>query len=574
MEVLVADLRKAEPRGALCGPARGGWSAVPYEAEGISGHILVTVNGQGAPPVRIRLPASGLYEIRLGTYYGHTAWVQAALAVSSGGRTFTRVRLSGDEHWDTVEAEHYGPREGEHLEKQVKLNEMLEVRWRVARLEGSELEIAPVDRKFAEGTLASLAYVRLVPLDEVQYRTEMPRPDTKRLVAVFDGTFYGNFPRDEEEIWGYFEPMRGSDFSLVFWATCRLDACYYLSEVGRPLTPLPEGMLNRRTYILRDFQRWVEKGKDPLEVAVDAAHELGLEIYGSMRLTGLEIPPFHQFHGAPTFMTEHPELWTVDASGHRVPHLSLAFPEVRNFIVRLFREQAERYGIDGVHVLFNRSFPFVLFEEPFVRDFVKRYGEDPRNLDPSDPRLWEQRSEYTTALLRELRATLDDVVRRKGRRLGIAVHAMNSLRNNLYFGLDVVRWAKEGLVDHLVLHPCPSVEAVENGAVTPDALVEVTDALRGTGVRVYADLYPRRNPPEKIARKVLEYYRAGVDGISFWDTYARMWRKSEWSAIRLCGHREELERWEGKARSFWRKVRVDSIDGISLDPRYGVQTHG
>jgi len=227
-----------------------------------------------------------------------------------------------------------------------------------------------------------------------------------------------------------------------------------------------------------------------------------------------------------------------------------------------------------VHVLFNRSFPFVLFEEPFVRDFVKRYGEDPRNLDPSDPRLWEQRSEYTTALLRELRATLDDVVRRKGRRLGIAVHAMNSLRNNLYFGLDVVRWAKEGLVDHLVLHPCPSVEAVENGAVTPDALVEVTDALRGTGVRVYADLYPRRNPPEKIARKVLEYYRAGVDGISFWDTYARMWRKSEWSAIRLCGHREELERWEGKARSFWRKVRVDSIDGISLDPRYGVQTHG
>jgi len=73
MEVLVADLRKAEPRGALCGPARGGWSAVPYEAEGISGHILVTVNGQGAPPVRIRLPASGLYEIRLGTYYGHTA---------------------------------------------------------------------------------------------------------------------------------------------------------------------------------------------------------------------------------------------------------------------------------------------------------------------------------------------------------------------------------------------------------------------------------------------------------------------------------------------------------------------
>ena len=92
--------------------------------------------------------------------------------------------------------------------------------------------------------------------------------------------------------------------------------------------------------------------------------------------------------------------------------------------------------------------------------------------------------------------------------------------------------------------------------------------------RIYADLYPRRLPPEKIRQRVIEYYDAGADGISFWDTYARMWRKSEWSMIRIAGHREELRDWAKRASSFWRKVPIESICGISLDLRYGVQTHG
>jgi len=52
-----------------------------------------------------------------------------------------------------------------------------------------------------------------------------------------------------------------------------------------------------------------------------------------------------------------------------------------------------------------------------------------------------------------------------------------------------------------------------------------------------------------------------VDGISFWDTYARMWRKSEWLMIRIAGHREELGDWAKRASSFWRKVPMESICG-------------
>ena len=79
--------------------------------------------------------------------------------------------------------------------------------------------------------------------------------------------------------------------------------------------------------------------------------------------------------------------------------------------------------------------------------------------------------------------------------------------------------------------------------------------------RIYADLYHRRLPPEKIRQRVIEYYDPGADGISFWDTYARMWRKSERSMIRIAGHREELGDWAKRSSSFWRKVPMESICG-------------
>jgi hypothetical protein len=553
------------------------WFVCPYEAEGFKGKMLVAPNGVNVPEVTIPLNAGGPHEIRLGIYYGHTPFVQAAISSDPTARQFIRVRLS-DEHWfDVVESEQYARKDGSYPDKEVGLSEMLEVRWRCTDLGGRGITIAAVPWESVRGTLASLAYVRLVPLEGEKcaaFERERVRDETKRLVAIFDGTFYGCFPSDEDQLRSLLEPMRESDFALVLWATSRLDACYYFSNVGTPLKPLPDGVLNRRSLITRSFQAWVERGDDPLEVVTRIAHECGLSIYGSMRLAGIDFPPYSDFHGAPTFMQRHPEFWCVDENGSRVPHVSLTFPEVRQLIVSLFREQVERYDLDGVHLLFNRSFPFVLYEKPFVKAFAERYGTDPRALDRMDERLWNERARYVTALLRELRQTLDEVGTRRGRRLGLAVHVLNSVRHCRYFGLDVGTWAREGLVEHVVVFPCHSVEAFEPGDVRPELLAQFVRWVEGTDVRVYADVYPRRFPPERILERGLSYYRAGVDGLCFWDTYARLWRKSEWAMIRLMGHRNELGTWREHARSFWRKVPVRSIHGISLDRRYGVQTHG
>jgi len=578
-EILIADMRRVQPREALGEqPDVGHWFVCPYSAKHFKGYMITVPNGISVPQVRLPLNASGPHEIYIGVYHGHTPFVQDATAGYAGARHFLRLRLSNDACFDTIESEYYSPiKDGFHPEKEFTLNEIMEVHWRDANLTGQALIFANASGEFASHTFASVAYVRLVPLKGdmwQQHQLESPRDDTKRLVATFDGTFYGNYPADEQAIRAYFEPMRDSDFQLVMWATSRLDACYYLSKVGTPLQALPEGYINRRYLLTHDFQTWVRRGIDPLAVAVKAAHDCNLQIYGSMRLQGIDMPPYHQFHDAVTFMTQHPEFWTVAEDGRRMPHVSIAFPEVRQLIMRLFREQVENYDLDGIHLLFNRSYPFVLFEEPVVRDFLAKFGEDPRRVDRMDQRLWGHRSSYVTMLMRELRAMLDEVGAKRRRRLAMAAHVMNSVRNCRYFGMDVGTWVKEGLVDHLIVHPCTSIEELGEKRVMPATIAEFARLTEGTGCRIYADLYPRRLPPEKIRQRVIEYYDAGADGISFWDTYARMWRKSEWSMIRIAGHREELRNWAKRASSFWRKVPIESICGISLDPRYGVQTHG
>ena len=54
--------------------------------------------------------------------------------------------------------------------------------------------------------------------------------------------------------------------------------------------------------------------------------------------------------------------------------MSYAFPEVRDLLLRVFREVATRYDIEGVNPIFNRGAPFLLYEEPLVEGFRRRDG--------------------------------------------------------------------------------------------------------------------------------------------------------------------------------------------------------
>ena len=65
--------------------------------------------------------------------------------------------------------------------------------------------------------------------------------------------------------------------------------------------------------------------------------------------------------------------------------MAYSFPEVRQFVISLLREMAQR-PIDGICLLYNRRMPLVEYEPPIVEGFKRQFGEDPHQLDAHDPR--------------------------------------------------------------------------------------------------------------------------------------------------------------------------------------------
>jgi len=91
---------------------------------------------------------------------------------------------------------------------------------------------------------------------------------------------------------------------------------------------------------------------------------------------------------------------------------------------------------------------------------------------------------------------------------------------------------------------------------------------------VYADVYPRYMPPAEYPARALQYYQSGADGLCFWDTYCRIPRAAEWSAIRRLGHVDELVDLRERAGSFRTVTPMLRAAGMSLAPPYTPATNG
>jgi hypothetical protein len=275
------------------------------------------------------------------------------------------------------------------------------------------------------------------------------------------------------------------------------------------------------------------------------------------------------------------------ADGTATGQLSLASPEVRGRLTDVLREQVENYDIDGVYVKFNRSYPFVLFEEPARGDFIAKYGDDPAALNPRDERWIAHKATYVMGFVNGLRDMLDQVGDRKGRRLKLALHVMSCLRHNRFFGLDLEPAIRQGRIDYLLPHPTFSLEIAELEAdeghgprntdhysVTPERVAQFVRVAEGTGCGIYPDIFPRRMPADEFRKRAMAYYDVGADGMGFHDLYWRLHRKSEWAMLRRLGHRDELPAWRAQCEGFFRKRKLITMAGCSMDTRFNPGTCG
>lgn len=599
---IISDLSQCQPAHRLDRDYRHGtWRLIDYETEEFAGTMIYSGPGMNSGSLTLPLNREGYHAIYVGVHYP-----------GQFGDVHVRLRLTDDPAYTLVRAETQSGKDlngippelrWSHTTKAFSDYQVSEAFWKVADLTGADLVISRFNEGGRGGSYAqmysSLVYLRLVPLVEAEldeYRRELPQEDTKCLMAMNDAGIFADL-RTKEDIWAQFEPYRDSDVGIMLWATFKGENCTYRSRIGRTLT---EGNNPFDRFSVHEgwdmtLRALEEQGIDFMTEVVEAAHALGLRIFPSLRLQGPKAVPLEMETGS--FYERHPEFRCKDKHGRGIAHLSLAFPEVRHLWISLLCEALE-YGFDGVHVIFCRSQPFVLYEAPVIQRFREEYGEDPRECPDDDPRFWRVLSTFVTQFAHELKAAVDAMSQKTGKKLEIAYNVTSTMesrlrapgidptsrpevaggtgkynlsevmQSNMVWGVDVETLVREGLVDYLMPHPTFAMNAAE-------WIQPMVELVKDTPVKLYPDLYPRRQPPAASLYSAQTLYELGCDGLALWDTYSRVFRISEWAMMKRLGHRRALKDWResGKGDDYFRVLNFKWVGDRSGDPRY-YQTNG
>jgi hypothetical protein len=556
--IFLADLDRCEPREALSTvPKWRHWRVVSYEADGVSGAMICASEETAAPAVTYPLQASGWHTITVGLYRelegnsfpGGDVGIEVKL---TDDPTFTALVLRGEP----------APPGGPVIE---------ELTWKTADLTGLRMTFRQVTTQVGPGDHPSsfrciparLAYVKLTPLSSSEVaalHADRRRGDTRRLFAHNDGhglMFYYRVT-SPEKIYRDIEPYRHTDFARLYWECGAGDLMFYLGQTGKLPTCDGWGNFTRLGDRLHaeSWRAWRDQGMDPFRIALDFAHDVGLEFHASYRPAGFHWDALYdQWNGG--LYEQRPDLRGTDRRGRQTPRLSYAYPETRQFAVDFLSEVA-RYPVDGICILFNRRPPLVDYEPSLVEDFRAQYGRDPRQLDVQDPDWLAYRCHVLTQFMRELRAAMVAAAREQQRPKPIEISAivMSGEEENLLHALDLPTWIAEGLVDTIIPYDsallrgslafAPRLTQRAEGWPDRDAIDYFVGLTRGTSCKLAPNLMPRRMSPEAYRRSAAVLYEAGVDYLFFWDCAGMRDRASfapSWDAIRRLGHREEIADW-------------------------------
>ena len=557
------DLDRCTPADALATePHLRRWRTLTYEIDSMSGTMLLAGPETAAPTITYPLNLRGLYAVSVGVLpitsseEGHQL---AVLLKRSGDETFTALTLPPQSDG--------GPHH----------HEIVEMFWRITDLTDHGLQIGQNGARVAPGDNAGsfecaparVAYFKLVPLtggETRAFQSDVQQTDTKRLFAHNDahGPHYQYRLTTPEDVRREIEPYRDTDFSRMYWEAGGGDQTSYFSQIG-----------GRYTFDLGDFGRrgdrlhvesWREfEGQeiDPFDVALKHTHEIGLQFHASYRVAGFHYPPpLDHFNTGSSFYKRHPEWRGVDRTGRQTPRMAYTFPEVRQFVISLLREMAQR-PIDGICLLYNRRMPLVEYEPPVVEGFKREFGDDPHGLDAHDPRWLSYRAGVLTEFMREVRAAMDQEGRAQERSKRIEISAIvgGTERENLINGMDLAAWVGEGLVDTLIPYTSgPNYDSSVTAWTDPQQLEYFVNLVRGTSCVLAPNLMPRHMTPEEFRQRATTVYSAGVEHMFFWDCAGGSGRancRDTWNALRRLGHRDEIEAWRASGESDLPALRME-----------------
>jgi len=146
-----------------------------------------------------------------------------------------------------------------------------------------------------------------------------------------------------------------------------------------------------------------DPGFDPLALAIERAHRHGVELHAYMNVFPGWMSQKYSPPEVGQVWTQHPEWFVVDREGRKMipwdrdlspqkrdyySFLNPALPEVKDYTVSVFREVAERYDVDGIHLDYCRY--------PDIGDYsydpvsLRRFREETGKTPEETSELWTQ----------------------------------------------------------------------------------------------------------------------------------------------------------------------------------------
>ncbi|MFT5327895.1 MAG: lysophospholipase L1-like esterase [Planctomycetaceae bacterium] len=528
---LITDMTLCTPTDALSKRREHAkWKVFQYETAEFSGKCLSIGRESSAPDLTLKLGKQGWHAVYIG--------LSTITDLVRPEKNNVEVRLTSDPAYTRL---------SNRLDLASPRRDVLdEVFLGVADLNDNDLHFSTVYEMPAR-----IHYVKIIPLTDAEAAAELAdrkQKATRTSVATFDGfTWIHPFrPQNRADLAATFSAYRQSDFKTWWFQVGGADLVHHPTKVGNlmggHLDTFPRSV--DREYV-ESVRHLHSKGVDPLRVAVEEAHAQDAEILICLRAAGWKgAPPWEEFFMS-EFYEAHPEWRCIDHDGTPTMHMSYAVEEVQDHLLKVYREVLQR-GPDGAGFMFHRGMPMMLWEEPFCRRFIKKVGEDPRELAEDDPRVFQMRAEIVTGFMRKIRAVLDETAKKQGdsdRRLKLAVTTFATLADNKRFGLDVETWIEEKLIDQVGIawfaHYTSGIKTKSGETAYYSRITE------GTDVKIFPFYVGwKMDSAADLLSKVARDYDAGADGIAVWDpNQFEEWQSGNnpyWPLVSRLGHRDQI----------------------------------
>ena len=303
------------------------------------------------------------------------------------------------------------------------------------------------------------------------------------------------------------KPLVGTHVDTISWSVLGgwADAPVYDSKVQPIYGDAHGGLPQYWQKVTENVKTLIKAGRCPLQIVIDFAHDNEMELFASVRMNDCHdsfIPG-----GVTLWKKEHPE-FLVDSTG--VPHDKDAHPlglyviaqdfthkEVRDRKFEIIEEICRRYDIDGICLNYIRH-------PVFFSNTMRGEPVTPEEM------------EIMTTFMRRIRKFMDEQGVRRCRPILLAAIVPDNFQLARNVGLDVETWIKEDLIDIVI----PGLGYAPFSLPVSD----FTKLAHQYGVKVYPCINrkaPQHVPDEAVSEGfrgvAANWYRAGADGIFFWN---------------------------------------------------------